>query len=58
MPDNSNAEQLSELEMLRHEHKAAMSVATDPEEKWRLYRILQELSLYIEQLVQPFDKAS
>lgn len=36
-------EQLHELELLRREYEATLQVTTDPEEKWRLYRILQEL---------------
>ena len=56
MPENSNSEQVKELEMLRHEYKAAMGEATDPDEKWRLYRILQELNLCIERLVQQRDQ--
>ncbi len=58
MPDDASAEKLRELELLRHEYKAAMSVATDPEEKWRLYRILQELNSTIERIIQRGDKAS
>jgi hypothetical protein len=56
MPENSNSEQVKELEMLRHEYKAAMGEATDPDEKWRLHRILQELNLCIERLVQQRDQ--
>jgi hypothetical protein len=58
MPDDSNSVQLRELELLRHEYKAAISVATDPDEKWRLYRILQELNTTIERLIQRGNKAS
>jgi hypothetical protein len=58
MPENSNSEQVKELEMLRHEYKAAMGEATDPDEKWRLHRILQELNLCIERLVQQRENAS
>lgn len=57
MPDAS-PDQLRELEMLRHEYKAAISVATDPDEKWRLYRILQELNLTIGRLIKLGDKVS
>jgi hypothetical protein len=58
MSDDASSDQMRELEMLRHEYKAAMSVATDPDEKWRLYRILQELNLCIERLVQQRENAS
>jgi hypothetical protein len=58
VPDATSPDQLSELEMLRHEYKAAMSVAADPDEKWRLYRILQELNFTIERVRQTGDKAS
>ena len=56
MSDDASSDQMRELEMLRHEYKAAMSVATDPDEKWRLHRILQELNLCIERLVQQRDQ--
>jgi hypothetical protein len=58
MPDDSSTDRLRELELLRHEYKAAMSVATDPEEKWRLYRMLQGLNLCIERLVQQVGQGS
>jgi hypothetical protein len=57
MSDNSNAEQLKELELLRQEYMAAISEATDPDEKWRLCRVLKELDLAIDRILHR-DKAS
>jgi hypothetical protein len=58
MSDNSSAEQLKELELLRREYMAAITEATDPDEKWRLYRVLKELDLAIQRLILHRDKAS
>ena len=44
MANDATPDKVKELEMLRHEYKAAMSVAIDPEEKWRLFRALREPS--------------
>jgi hypothetical protein len=52
MLENSDSDKVKELEMLRYEYRAAMSVATDPDEKWRLHRMLRELNLCIESLIQ------
>jgi hypothetical protein len=57
MSDNSNAEQLKELELLRQEYMAAISEATGPDEKWRLCRVLKELDLAIDRILHR-DKAS
>ena len=43
-------EQLYELEALRREYALAMSQVTDPTEKLRLYRMVQELSECINHL--------
>lgn len=43
---------LRELEMLRMEYRAELSVATDPEERYRLYRMVQELNACIERMQQ------
>jgi hypothetical protein len=43
---------LHELEILRHEYRAAMTVTCDSEERYRLYRIVQELNACIERLHQ------
>ena len=43
-------DQLKDLKMLRHEYDAAMTVACDPDEKWRLYRMVQDLDMCIERV--------
>ena len=58
MNEKATPDELKELEKLRHEYKAAMSVAIDPEEKWRLFRALHELNLCIERLVQQGETAA
>jgi hypothetical protein len=58
MPEDASSDQVRELELLRREYRAALSVAIDPDEKWRLYRVLQELNATIERLTQRGEKAS
>lgn len=43
MQPNADPEHLAELYQLAREYEAALQVASDLEEKWRLYRILQEI---------------
>ena len=51
VPDDlSNVEQLRELRLLVQEHRAAMSVTNDPDERYRLYRMVQELNACIERM--------
>lgn len=50
--DMNDADQLRELEMLRAEYRAAMSVTYDADERYRLYRMVQELNACIERLQQ------
>ncbi len=51
VPDDlSNVEQLRELRLLVQEHRAAMSVTHDPDERYRLYRMVQELNACIERM--------
>lgn len=48
--ENVNSDTLHELLMLRHEYRAAMSVTCDPEERFRLYRLVNELTTSIDRL--------
>ncbi len=41
---------LQELQFLRHDYRCALSVSCDPEEKYRLYRLIQELNACIERM--------
>ncbi len=43
---------LEELEMLRLEYRSSLSVTSDPEEKYRLYRMIQELNACIDRMRQ------
>jgi hypothetical protein len=52
MHSSAQLDQLEELRALLHEYDAAMKVTCDPDEKWRLYRNLQELRTCIESLRQ------
>ncbi len=38
--------------MLRHDYRTSLQTAFDPEEKRRLYRVIQELNACIERLQQ------
>lgn len=51
----NDPDQLRELEMLRSEYRAAISAAHDPEERYRLYRMVQELNACIERIQQKQD---
>jgi hypothetical protein len=46
------ADHLHELEILRHDYRVAMSATADAQERYRLYRIVQELNAWIERLQQ------
>jgi hypothetical protein len=54
--EDAKSEQMRELELLRREYEAAIRVATDPDEKWRLYRVMQELNTTIERLTRRGEK--
>lgn len=43
---------LQQLVMLRHDYRTSLQTAFDPEEKRRLYRVIQELNACIERLQQ------
>ena len=50
MKDEHNAEIVPELYGLMREYEAAIQVSCDPEEQWRLRRILHELRACVIQL--------
>jgi hypothetical protein len=52
MPDPAVMEQVHELQLLRHEYQAEMSVCCEQAKKSRLYRMVQELNVCIEHLQQ------
>jgi hypothetical protein len=52
MAEPSVMEQVHELELLRHEYRVELSMASDPEKKRRLYRMVQELTACIDYLQQ------
>jgi hypothetical protein len=43
MAEHPNADSVSELNGLIRDYEATIAVTCDPEEKWRLCRILREL---------------
>ena len=50
MSDPEKTEQVHELQLLRHEYQVEMSISCETEKKWRLYRMIQELSSCIDHL--------
>jgi hypothetical protein len=40
---DANADELHELYLLQREYEAALAVACEADEKWRLWRILHEI---------------
>jgi hypothetical protein len=50
MSDPEVTEQVHELQLLRHEYQMEMSISCDQDKKWRLYRMIQELSSCIDHL--------
>ena len=58
MSDSASAEQMRELELLRREYQAAVRVATDADERRRLYRVLQEINATIDRLTRRGEEAS
>jgi hypothetical protein len=48
--ENPTGEHIPELYAICREYEATLQVTSDPDEKWRLYRILQELRACIIQI--------